>query len=202
MYAYLTGRVQEVSDGNAVIDVNGIGYNVRVSLDTASRLSVTGRDETVRIYTYTYIREDQMILYGFLSRDDLALFRMLITVSGIGPKGGLALLSVQRAEDLRFAIMTGDVKAISRAPGIGKRTAERLILELKDKLGELPAAGGIEIETGTSEAEPLAEGDAASDAVEALTALGYGRADAIRAVRKCADAGSTEEILRAALRYL
>ncbi len=202
MYAYLTGRVQEVSDGNAVIDVNGIGYNVRVSLDTASRLSVTGRDETVRIYTYTYIREDQMILYGFLSRDDLALFRMLITVSGIGPKGGLALLSVQRAEDLRFAIMTGDVKAISRAPGIGKRTAERLILELKDKLGELPAAGGIEIETGTSEAEPLAEGDASSDAVEALTALGYGRADAIRAVRKCADAGSTEEILRAALRYL
>lgn len=202
MYAYLTGTVQELADGNAVIDVGGIGYNVRVSLDTASRLSVFDKDQAVRIYTYTYIREDQMILYGFLSRDDLALFRMLITVSGIGPKGGLALLSVQSADDLRFAIMTGDVRAISRAPGIGKRTAERLILELKDKLGKIPVSGGIELEGGADPGTPAGVPDAASDAVEALTALGYARADAVRAVKKCADAGDTEAILRAALRYL
>ena len=189
-------------DGNAVLDVGGIGYNIRVTGETASRLSMTERDRPVRVYTYTYLREDQIALYGFLSRDELDLFRQLITVSGIGPKGGLALLSVHSADELRFAIASGDVKAISRAPGIGKRTAERVILDLKDKVGTpVPAAGVPEGNAGSDTAAALT-GGAAEEAVEALTALGYQRSEAAAAVRKCADAGSTEEILRQALKYL
>ena len=181
MFAYIQGTVEEIGDGNAVLDVGGIGYNIRVTGETASRLSMTERDRPVRVYTYTYLREDQIALYGFLSRDELDLFRQLITVSGIGPKGGLALLSVHSADELRFAIASGDVKAISRAPGIGKRTAEG--------------------NAGSDTAAALT-GGAAEEAVEALTALGYQRSEAAAAVRKCADAGSTEEILRQALKYL
>ena len=202
MFAYIQGTVEEIGDGNAVLDVGGIGYNIRVTGETASRLSMTERDRPVRVYTYTYLREDQIALYGFLSRDELDLFRQLITVSGIGPKGGLALLSVHSADELRFAIASGDVKAISRAPGIGKRTAERVILDLKDKVGTpVPAAGVPEGNVGSDTAAALT-GGAAKEAVEALTALGYQRSEAAAAVRKCADAGSTEEILRQALKYL
>ena len=202
MFAYIQGTVEEIGDGNAVLDVGGIGYNIRVTGETASRLSMTERDRPVRVYTYTYLREDQIALYGFLSREELDLFRLLITVSGIGPKGGLALLSVHSADELRFAIASGDVKAISRAPGIGKRTAERVILDLKDKVGTpVPAAGVPEGNAGSDTAAALT-GGAAEEAVEALTALGYQRSEAAAAVRKCADAGSTEEILRQALKYL
>jgi Holliday junction DNA helicase RuvA len=188
------------------------------------RLASAGRDEEIKIYTYTYLREDQIALYGFLSREDLELFKLLITVSGIGPKGALALLSVGTADDLRFAIMTGDAKMIARAPGVGKKTAERLILDLRDKVaglydagmpaiaaGEAGAAGGI----GAADYIPSAGAaagtdDAAREAIEALTALGYSRAEASKAVRACkenaakngTDPGDTESILKAALRYL
>ena len=127
MIAFLRGYVAALYEGSAVIDVGGVGYEVRVAGETVQRLAAAGRDEEVLVYTYTYLREDQIALYGFGSREDLELFKLLITVSGIGPKGGLALLSVGTADDLRFAIMTGDSKMISRAPGIGKKTAERVI---------------------------------------------------------------------------
>ena len=140
MIAFLRGYVAAVYDGAAVIDVGGVGYEVRIAGETVQRLAAAGREEEVVVYTYTYLREDQIALYGFMSRDDLELFKLLITVSGIGPKGGLALLSVGTADDLRFAIMTGDVKMISRAPGVGKRTAERLILDLRDKVAGMREA--------------------------------------------------------------
>ena len=108
MIGFLRGMVDTVQDGTAVIDVGGIGFEVKVASDTAQRLAAAGSDEEVKIYTFTYLREDQIALYGFWFREDLELFRMLITVRGIGPKGGLALLSVGSADDLRFAIMTGD----------------------------------------------------------------------------------------------
>ena len=224
MIAFLKGTVAAVYDGAAEIDVNGVGYEVRITGDTVQRLASAGRDEEIKIYTYTYLREDQIALYGFLSREDLELFKLLITVSGIGPKGALALLSVGTADDLRFAIMTGDAKMIARAPGVGKKTAERLILDLRDKVaglydagmpaiaaGEAGAAGGI----GTADYIPSAGAaagtdDAAREAIEALTALGYSRAEASKAVRSCkenaakngTDPGDTESILKAALRYL
>ena len=196
MIAFLRGYVASVYDGAAVIDVNGIGYEVRVSGETVQRLAAAGRDTEVLVYTYTYLREDQIALYGFMSREDLELFKLLITVSGIGPKGGLALLSVGTADDLRFAIMTGDSKMIARAPGVGKKTAERLILELRDKVAGMHDAAMLAIAAGASGDsgwDSLAAGsggsadntDAAAEAVEALSALGYSRAEATKAVRAC-----------------
>ena len=132
MIAFVRGEIENISEDHAVIDVGGIGYNVRISPGTAGRLPGIGKE--VKMYTYTCVREDAFWLYGFLSRDELELFKLLITVNGIGPKGGLAILSVLSADDLRFAIISGDAKAIARAPGIGAKTAGRVILDLKDKI--------------------------------------------------------------------
>lgn len=242
MISFLRGSVAVVADGYAVLDVGGVGYEVRISGETAQRLAAVGDGEEVKVFTYLYLREDQIALYGFLSRDDLELFKLLITVSGIGPRGGLALLSTSTADDLRFAIMTGDAKMIARAPGIGKKTAERLILDLRDKIsgqfdaqhlsaggmdgGELSGrdssfrdfAGATGLSAGTGAAN-----DPAEEAVEALAALGYTRAEAIKAVRSAvrsldssegaqksgSAAGSgekaepdTETLLKAALKHL
>lgn len=220
MIAFLRGYVAAVYEGAAVIDVGGVGYEVRISSDTVQRLSSAGRDEEVTVYTYTYLREDQIALYGFLSREDLELFRLVITVSGVGPKGGLALLSVGTADDLRFAIMTGDAKMIARAPGVGKKTAERVILELREKIAGLYDAAMMAVASGGADDAGLASyapaggsafaDDAAREAVEALTALGYSRAEASKAVRASkdsaaksgADPADTESLLKAALRYL
>ena len=130
--AYVNGILENLEDGNAVIDVNGIGYNVNISGSTMDRMPGIG--EMVKLYTYTNVKEDAFTLFGFLSRDELNLFKLLITVNGIGPKGGLAILSVMTPDDLRFAILAGDSKSLSKAPGIGKKTAERITLELRDKL--------------------------------------------------------------------
>ena len=210
MIAFLSGLIESFSADTAVIDVGGVGYEVNISAEVSSGLSAIGTGNAVKLYTYTYIREGQIALYGFLSRDDLSLFKQLITVSGIGPRGGLSLLSVLSADDLRFAIVTGDAKMIARAPGVGKKTAERLILDLRDKISTAyagdgegeglllsgKAAGSAATETGSVESSP------AGDAVEALVALGYLRAEAARAVKRCAQKEDTEAILREALRYL
>ena len=142
MIAFLSGIIEYLGTDTVIIDVGGVGYEVKISGETAGALSAVGTGNAVKLYTYTYLREDQIALYGFRSRDDLALFKQLITVSGIGPRGGLSLLSVLSADDLRFAIVSGDAKMISRAPGIGKRTAERLILDLRDKISSAYAPSG------------------------------------------------------------
>lgn len=210
MIAFLSGTLEYLSGDLAVIDVGGVGYEVNVSAEVSGNLSSIGTGNIVKLYIYMYVREGQVALYGFLSRGDLALFKLLITVSGVGPKGGLSLLSVLSADDLRFAIVTGDAKMISRAPGIGKKTAERLILDLKDRVssGFVPAAADGAGLTGMAEglqrdaaAESLA-GTPASEAVEALVALGYQRAEASRAVKKCVQKEDTEALLHEALRYL
>lgn len=220
MISFVRGYVAAISENAAVIDVNGVGYEVRVAGETVQRLAAAGRDEEVLVYTYTYLREDQIALYGFMSREDLELFKLLITVSGIGPKGGLALLSVGTADDLRFAIMTGDAKMIARAPGVGKKTAERLILDLRDKVAGMYDETMASIASGAADVsgyEGFAAGASAAgqdsaerEAVEALTALGYSRAEASKAVRSCkenadksgVDLTDTESMLKAALRYL
>ena len=132
MIAYLNGILAEIEEENIVIEVNGIGYNVRIPAGMAGRLPQIG--EVVKLYTYTSVREDAIGMYGFLSRDDLNMYRQLITVSGIGPKGGLSVLSAMSADELRMAVISQDAKAIAKAPGVGTKTAQRIILELKDKI--------------------------------------------------------------------
>lgn len=207
MIAFLSGTIENLSGDTAVIDVGGVGYEVNISAEVSSGLSAIGTGNAVKLYTYTYMREGQIALYGFLSRDDLSLFKQLITVSGIGPKGGLSLLSVLSADDLRFAIVTGDAKMIARAPGVGKKTAERLILDLRDKISSAYAtdeddsfAAALSGASGADAAS--AAGTPAADAIEALVALGYLRAEAARAVKKCTEKDDTEAILREALRYM
>ncbi|MBE5883430.1 MAG: Holliday junction branch migration protein RuvA [Lachnospiraceae bacterium] len=201
MIAYVNGIIEDITEDNVVIDVGGIGYNVRISADTAARLAGTG--EMVRLYTYTYVKEDAFLLYGFLSREELAMFKLCITVSGIGPKGGLALLSVMDADSLRFAIMSGDTKAISKAPGIGARTAQRLILELKDKITIDDTMISKEIAV-TAAGHMNADSAQKQEALAALVSLGYGQAESLKAINSIEgienmDAGA---VLKAALKKM
>ena len=200
MFAYVNGFLEDATVDNAVIDVNGFGINVRISADTASRLPGIG--EEVRLYTYTYVKEDAFLLYGFLSRSDLEMFKLCITVSGIGPKGALAILSVMDADALRFAIMSGDAKAISRAPGVGARTAQRLILELKDKLS-IEDAFEQKLAKNDNPVQNKAKG-AKNEAIEALVALGYSSSEALKALNgiEITDDTDVEDILKAALKNM
>lgn len=201
MYAYLNGIIADIEEDNCIIDVNDIGYNVQISGQTMTRLPGIG--ERVKLFTYTNVKEDALQLYGFLSKADLEMFKKCITVSGIGPKGALGLLSAMDADDLRFAIISQDVKAISKAPGIGKRTAERLILELKDKLTIDDTM--IQKEVDAYQGGNIAIDDAQKkEAVEALVALGYGQTESLKAVNAVPggenmDAGA---LLKAALKKL
>ena len=138
MISYIKGELVMLEDDRVIVDVGGVGYGIYMPGRAMAALPPTGSE--VIIHTYLNVKEDAMQLYGFLTRDDLAVFRKVITVSGIGPRGGLSILSQLSADDLRFAVMAGDAKAISAAQGIGKKTAEKLILELKDKLG-MPELG-------------------------------------------------------------
>lgn len=200
MIAFVKGEIENISEDNTVIDVGGIGYNVRISPQTAGRLPGIGQE--VKLYTYTCVREDAFWLYGFLSRDELELFKLLITVNGIGPKGGLAILSVMSADDLRFSIISGDAKAIAKAPGIGIKTAGRVILDLKDKISMEDTAFHREMDDYADMTGGWA--DAVGEAVEALTALGYSSADALRAVKKSdiTEEMDVETILKLALKNM
>ena len=147
MIAFVKGNLADVESDRVIIDVGGIGYNVFVSSYTIGRLPLEGN--VVKLYTYLNVKEDLMQLYGFLTKDELRIFKLLIGVNGIGPKGGLGILSYLTPDDLRFAVMANDVKAISAAPGIGKKTAEKLILELKDQLGTIETTEAVDAERTT-----------------------------------------------------
>ena len=203
MYAYIKGTLEEVTEDAVVVEAGGIGYNIKVSTTTADLLPGIGSE--VKIYTYTLVREDAFSLYGFLTRDDLDIFRKLITVSGIGPKGGLAILSVMSADALRFAVMAGDSKAIAKAPGIGAKTAERVILDLRDKISVEDTLRSV---GNTGDAAGVAAGTADNmmkrEAIEALVALGYSASDATAAVKKVeiGEDATSESILKMALKYM
>lgn len=201
MIAYINGVIDDVTEDNAVIDVGGVGFNIKISSDTAARLPGVG--ETVKLYTYTSVKEDAFQLFGFLSRDDLEIFKKCIMVSGIGPKGALSILSVLDADSLRFAILSGDAKAISRAPGIGARTAERLILELKDKIRIDDTLIRQEIGRHAGGAA-VADSVQKKEAVEALVALGYGQTESLKAVNAIEGIENMDSgaVLKAALKHI
>ncbi len=203
MIAYVKGIIAEITEENVVLDVNGIGYNIRVSASTAQRLPGIG--EEIKIYTYTLVREDAFLLYGFLTRDDLDIFKKCITVNGIGPKGALAILSVMDADSLRFAILSGDSKAIARAPGIGSKTAERLILDLKDKVSFDDTMMHREISMQQqTDTHASFDSEVKKEAVEALIALGYGQTESLKAVNQVelTETMDSGALLKAALKYL
>lgn len=200
MIAYVKGIIMDIMEDNVVIDVNDIGYNIKISANTAARLPGVG--EMVTLYTYTCVREDAFLLYGFLTKNDLEIFKKCITVNGIGPKGALAILSVLDADSLRFAIMSGDAKAISKAPGIGARTAERLILDLKGKVTIEETTVGQEMAANGS--STVAESEQNKEAIAALVSLGYGQTEAMKAVNSIEgiDNLDSSAVLKAALKKM
>lgn len=180
MYAYIKGEIADISEDNLVLECNNIGYNIRIPLSVAQRLPGIGA--FVKIYTYTSVREDAFQLFGFLSRDDLEIYKKLIAVNGIGPKGALSILSAMSADDLRLAIISGDAKAIAKAQGVGNKSAERIILELKDKIAlKLSYEENADfVPTG----DLLENSTAKNEAIEALVSLGYTPTEAVKAVKQ------------------
>lgn len=200
MISYVRGELVSLETDKIIVDVGGVGYGIFMSGHAMSLLPPTGSE--VRIHTYLNVKEDALQLYGFLNRDDLEVFKLLITVNGIGPKGGLGILSTLTPDELRFAVMSKDVKAISAAPGVGKKTAEKLILELKDKLS-IEDVLNHQVEKDYASVAPAGQ-EMQAEAVQALTALGYGNTEALRAVREVEIDENTgvEDILKRALRFL
>ena len=205
MIQYIQGTLAMADENAVVIDNHGIGYYILVPASVLEQMPALGKE--VKIYTYLHVREDIMQLFGFLSVDDLEVFKQLITVNGIGPKGGLGILSVMSADDLRFAIMADDAKSIAKAPGIGAKTASKVILELKDKL-KIKDVVENALERGVVENSPKMDenphGKMVSEAVEALVALGYPAADAMKAVRQIEflEGMTTEDLLKLSLKNM
>ena len=200
MIGYVKGELVESRNGKIVVDVNGIGYNIIVSDTLREELPAIGN--LVKIYTYTSVREDAISLYGFTNRDSLDMFYMLLGVSGVGPKGAQSILSFFNVLDLKYAIISENSTLIAKAPTIGKKTAERIVIDLKDKISKedlLPAAD-ISISTAKSADLP----SEALDAIDALAALGYDRKEATRAIASIEHVEELDSnmILKQALKYL
>jgi len=203
MISFLRGEVAQVLPDRVVVEVGGVGFEVLVSVRDAADMPPAGED--VKLYTYMSVSEDAIRLYGFLSQDDLNVYKTLITVSGVGPKAALGILGVLSANDVRFAVFSEDDKALAKAPGIGGKTAKKLILELKDKLKLEDAIQGADVGFQSAEVSSSAAIDAElADAVQALTALGYSNSEALRAVRKVkvTEEMSTQDILKQALKQI
>ncbi len=178
MIHFVRGILEETGNDYVVLDNHGIGFLIYTPSSVLDELP--NRGETVRMYTYMYVREDQMTLYGFLNRDDLQIFKMLISVSGIGPKGALGILSTISPNQFRFAVISGDAKAISKAPGIGPKTAQKLIIELKDKL----KIEDVFEEESVSSTGAALDQNAQKEAMMALVSLGYSETEAFSALKK------------------
>lgn len=206
MISYIKGELTEISEEGIILEANGLGYEVRMPLSSLSGLPRTGSQ--IKIYTYLHVREDAVGLFGFLTRDDLKVFKLLITVNGIGPKGALGILSAITPDDLRFAVLSDDVKTIAKAPGIGTKTAGKLILELKDKLKledafEQKLTNQLEGRLNLS-GTGVNLSDVRKEAIEALVVLGYSQADAAKAVRniELKEGMTSEDVLKQSLKRL
>lgn len=205
MFSYIKGTLEEYWEDTVVIESGGIGWNIHVPLSVLDRLPHVG--EQMKVYTSFQVKEDSMTLYGFLSRQDLKMFNQLLGVNGIGPKAALGILSSLTPDDLRMAIIAEDAKAIAKAPGIGPKTAKRVILDLKDKISmddvlPLQFAGGP-AEANVAAAASGVDG-AGKEAIEALVALGYSPTEATKAVRQVEikESMNAEAVLKASLKFL
>ena len=197
MISYIKGTVKYLSNEEVIIERDGIGFGILTSQNVINKLRI---DDNVTLFTYMHVREDDISLFGFLSQDEKNIFRQLISISGIGPKGALAILSTLSIDELRIAVLSEDYKAIAKANGIGTKTAQRVVIDLKDKLkleDILPDAEGSVQEEGTGN-------DNMAEAALALTSLGYSNIEALRALKKVKinENMSVEELLKAALKFV
>lgn len=201
MISFLKGTIEEINENGIELDVQGVGYDLYVPASALDRMPAAG--SKIKIYTYLQISENSTGLYGFLTKEDLKVFKLLITVNGIGPKGAAGILSFLSADELRMAILAEDSKAIAKAPGIGAKTAKKLILELKDKIHWEDA-----LEHLTDDPVNMPKESAGSrekqEAADALVALGYSATEALKAVRMVehSEHMDVEELLKAALKHL
>ncbi len=200
MIAYLAGKLAEKKPTEVIIDVHGIGYHVHIPTSTYERLPAPA--EAVKLFTHQYVREDALHLYGFSTRTERDVFEMMIGVSGIGPKLALAALSAMSPDELRRRVVEGDAAFLTRIPGVGKKVAERMVVELRDRFARLEGMGGGP--AGGAEGAGEQKERARADALAALEALGLSRAAAERSLRKVLrgqpELQSAEELIRLALR--
>ena len=195
MYYYVNGTVTLMEEGLAVVECGGVGYACRTTTHTLSQLRLK---EPARLWTYLSVREDAMELFGFATREEKRLFEMLLGVGGVGPKAALSLLSTVPPDQLTLAVMTGNEKALTAAPGVGKKMAQRVLLELKDKLG-----ANLELDFSSGPASVPAPDSGAALAMAALAELGYSQAEITAAMKKIPrDVTRTEDIVRQALRAM
>ena len=200
MFYYIEGQVALLEQGLAVVDCGGVGYACHTSQNTVGQLK-TG--QTARLYTYLYVREEAFDLYGFAEREELNCFKMLIGVSGVGPKAALAILSAAAPSQLALAILTEDVKLLTRAPGVGKKIAQRIVLELRDKMAKGQLEGAAAQAAALSAAPAAGEVNHTQEAVAALMVLGYTQAEALLAMEGLDTVAMTaEEIIRQCLKKL
>ena len=199
MIYYVKGILTEYTEEGVVLEAGGVGYQILVPPSLMAELPAPG--EEVKLYTYYQVGEDSQKLYGFKDRDSRSLFLQIIKVSGIGPKLAVSVLGTLGVDELRLAVIAGDVKAISQAPGMGKKTAEKLILELKDKIDAASLISPGDAKAGSA---PVIVSDAFSEAVAALQALGYSSSEALKTVRSldAEEDWTVDDILQAAFRKL
>ena len=200
MLAYIKGTVEEIGEDYVVVENQNMGYYVKTPGSVV--MNISGLHSEVKLHTYMYVREDELSLYGFLSKDALELFQLLIAVNGVGPKAASAILTALSEDELRMAVLSGDVKALTKANGIGAKGAQRIIMELKDKicLDDMVGIGDV----SEYEAPGQAGGDAVVEASMALVSLGYSNTEALRAVKAigATEGMEAEEIIKLALKKL
>ncbi len=201
MIGYLKGELAEIKDNYVVLEVGNIGYEVY--LPSKSIMELPSRGTAVKLYTYLHVREDAINLFGFLTKDDLDMFKLLITVNGIGPKGALGILSAISADEIRFAVLAEDTKTIAKAPGIGAKTAGKLVLELKDKF-KLETAFEQKLINQAEKREGAGIFGKKEEAVQALTVLGYSGSEALKIVNQVdiTETMTSEEILKLCLKKM
>ena len=192
----LNGKLTYSDPTTAVVECGGVGYGCRVTYNTLQRLPDIGQN--VLLYTYLNVREDAVDLFGFFVKEELECFKLLITVNGVGPKAAIAILSELSPNSLRVAISQSDTKTITRAQGVGPKMAQRIVLELKDKVG---VAISDEDDNGVS-VSSVSSSDSKNEAVSALVALGYSQSEAQKAISNCDLTKDTEQIIKDALKYL
>ena len=200
MIGFVNGEIEEMYEDRVLIDCGFMGYNIFVCGNVLESCSI---GQEIKLYTYLNVREDAMNLFGFLSKDELKVFKLLITVNGIGPKGALAILTIMSPNDLRYAIMTEDSKLISKAPGIGAKTAQKVILELKDKLdmdGVISSIDDDIIERNNNDVH----NEIIDEAIEALVSLGYTQKEIKKIIKSCdiTECKTTEDVIKLVLKNI